>query len=75
MTIQTLKIELGIKPGLYKFSVDGVDISNLISGADISFSPGEIPCVKLHVAAHIDTPDNLDALIFTAGERTNGDGC
>lgn len=72
MTIQTLRIEPGLKPGEYKFLVDGHDISTSVYLAELSFHPGQIPSVRLHIAAEVDIPDELDAVIFTAGEKTNG---
>ena len=71
MTLKTLKIEPGIRPNDYKFSVDGHDITNMILSAELTFNVDKAPEALLHIIANIDIPDEMDAQIFTGG-RTNG---
>jgi hypothetical protein len=71
MALKTLKIEPGAQPHQYRFSVDGHDISNMISGAEITFNTQKVPRVTLHIVADIDIPDEMEAEIFR-GDRTNG---
>ena len=61
-----------MKPHQYKFSVDGHDITSMISGAAVTFNAFEVPRVTLHLITDIDIPGELEAVIF-AGGRTNGD--
>jgi hypothetical protein len=46
-----LKVTPGDKPGRYAVTLDGQDISHLVSGLTVEYGPGSLPRAELDVIA------------------------
>jgi len=67
-----LVIEPGEKPGAYKFSIDGQDISRWIGQAEIVFDNGEyFQPSEINIGTPVEIPPQIKVILFT-GEKPNG---
>ncbi len=67
-----LTIEPAAKPGVYKFSVDGQDISRWITYANIVFDNGEyFQPAEINIGTPVAIPPQIKVILFT-GEKPNG---
>ena len=69
-----LTIEPGIRPGQYKFSIDGVDVTRKVKTGIMTFYYGELDddqkqC-RLQIEADLELPDRYQMIVHR--EQTNG---
>ncbi len=66
-----LTIQQGVKPGLYRFTINGEDITPLIKLAKIElFNRSELN-TKLSIKTPVDIPGDMVVILFI-GAKANG---